>query len=315
MTASPLIAPDDAAIIPAPFVVRVPGEQVRVVDLDLATVRGVLEAAGGGSGVRWAAGMVVTGGRRQVVVTTDRGRSWFPPNTLLPEDVVLPWTHEDSARWEGLLDPARAIVEYAAATSAELTALASTHSSAPGVAAGVPFVFADAVERPRPDLLDGLVARREVFAVSATRLAAAAAITDPADQRRQAVWIAHDAVVKAGSPATRSTLRRSILAAFNADPALSESRKIERLGWDALVTENEVLWEKDFAARMDVRNVAIGQLDTGGGKCRPFLVQSYATEAVLALRNASPRQALLDALYSWSMLLELIDTDREAVLA
>ncbi|WP_204079182.1 hypothetical protein [Mycobacterium riyadhense] len=315
MTASPLITPDDAAISPAPFVVRVPGEQVRVVDLDLATVRGVLEAAGGGSGVRSAAGMVVTGGRRQVVVTTDRGRSWFPPNTLLPEDVVLPWAHEDSARWEGLLDPARAIVEYAAATSAELTALASTHSSAPGVAAGVPFVFADAVERPRPDLLDGPVARREVFAVSATRLAAAAAITDPADQRRQAVWIAHDAVVKAGSPATRSTLRRSILAAFNADPALSESRKIERLEWDALVTENEVLWEKDFAARMDVRNVAIGQLDTGGGKCRPFLVQSYATEAVLALRNASPRQALLDALYSWSMLLELIDTDREAVLA
>ena len=99
------------------------------------------------------------------------------------------------------------------------------------------------------------------------------------------------------------------------DPKLLEARKIDRLGWDALANENEVLWEKDFAARIDVRNVDIGRLDTGGGACRPFLIQSYATETVLALRNASPRQALLDALYSWSMMLELIDTDKEAVPA
>ncbi|WP_139801625.1 hypothetical protein [Mycobacterium angelicum] len=296
-----------------PLIVRgADDSRAQLVDMDLAMVRTVLETAGGGSTVRWAAGMVVTGGRRQVVITTDRGRSWLPPNVLLPEDAVLPWKHEDSARWEGLLDPARVIVEYAAATSGTLTALASTHSSAPGVAAGVPFVFADAVQRPRPDLLAGPGASREAFAVSATRLAAADEITDAADQRRQALWIAHDAVEKANDA---SAVRRSILAALNADPKLLEAGKIDRLGWDALANENEVLWEKDFAARIDVRNVDIGRLDTGGGACRPFLIQSYATETVLALRNASPRQALLDAVYSWSMLLELIDTDREAVPA
>jgi len=312
-SAAPLIAAGvDPAILPAPFVVRLSEPETQIVDVDLATVRTVLEAAGGGSTVGWAAGVVLTGGRRQIVVTTDRGRGWMPPNVLLPEDVLSPWTHEDSTRWEGLLDPARVIVEYATAVSGTLTALASTHSSAPAVAAGVPFVFADAMQRPRPDLLGGPVVRREPFAVLQSRLAAADAISDPDGQRRQALWIAHDAVEKAGDV---STVRRSILAAMNVDPTMSEPRKIERLGWDALLTENEVLWEKDFAARMDVRNVDIGRLDTGGGGCRPFLVQSYATEALLALRNASPRQALLDALYSWSMLLELIDTDREAVPA
>lgn len=310
MGAAPLVAAGDPAVLPAPFVMRLSDPEAQVIDVDLATVRTVLEAAGGGSTVGWAVGMIVTAGRRQIVVTTNRGRGWMPPNVLLPEDVLLPWTHPESARWEGLLDPARVIVEYAAATSGTLTALASTHSSAPGVAAEVPFVFADAMQRPRPDLLSGPAVRREPFAVLDSRLAAADTITEPDDQRRQALWIAHDAVEKAGDV---STIRRSLLAALNVDPTMSESRKIERLGWDVLVTENEVLWEKDFAARMDVRNVDIGQLDTGGGRCRPFLVQSYATEAVLALRNASPRQALLDALYSWSMLLELIDTDREAV--
>lgn len=305
----PHLAPvDDAAIVPVPLIFRgAEDPQRQVVDMDLAMVRTVLETAGGGSTVRWAAGMVVTGGRRQVVVTTDRGRSWFPPNVLLPENAVLPWKHEDSARWEGLLDPARVIVEYAAAAaSGTLTALASTHSSAPGVAAGVPFAFADAVQRPRPDLLGVPTAGRETFAVSAARLVAADAITDPHDQRRQALWIAHDAVEKADDA---SSVRRSILAALNADPNLLEPKKIDRLGWVALTNENEVLWERDFAARIDVRNVDIGRLDTGGGASRPFLVQSYATETVLALRNASPRQALLDALYSWSMLLELIDTE------
>ncbi|GAB3030265.1 hypothetical protein [Mycobacterium bourgelatii] len=310
----PLLAPvDDSAVVVAPVLVRAAADEPsQLVDLDLATVRTVLEAAGGGSVVRWAAGMVVTGGRRQVVVTTDRGRGWLPSNVLLPEDAVLPWPHPDSTRWEGLRDPARVIVEYAAATGGTLTALASTHSSAPAVAAGVPFVFADAVQRPRPDLLGGSPARRERFGVEPARLVAAEAITDPDDQRRQAVWIAHDAAEKAGD---RSVVRRSILAAWNADPTLSDPRKIERLGWDTLVVENETLWEQDFAARIDVRNVGIGQLDTGGGACRSVLLQSYATEAVLALRSASPRQALLEALYSWSMLLELIDTDREAVIA
>ena len=48
-------------------------------------------------------------------MTSDRGRGWVPAEAFLPADVVMPWSHDDSARWEGALDPARVIVEYAAA--------------------------------------------------------------------------------------------------------------------------------------------------------------------------------------------------------
>lgn len=287
--------------IVAPWIVSDTADSpVQGLDLDLATVRSVLESAGGGSVVSWAAGMVVTGGRRQVVVTTDRGRGWLPPGVLLPADVVMPWAHEDSAAWEGLLDPGRVIVEYAAVVDGELTALASTRS-APGVAAGVPFVFADPVTRPRPDLVDGPVVEREKLQVSAVRLAAAAGIEDPDGQRRQALWIAHDAATKAGDV---SAGRRAILGSLVADERLLEPGRIERLRWDALVAENGALWEQDRAARVDVRDAAVGRLDHDPGGCREFLVQSYATEAVLALRNPVARQALMDALYAWSMLLD-----------
>ena len=279
---------------------------------DLASLQAVISASGG-STVGWAAGMLATDAGSRIVVTTDRGRGWLPEHVLLPDGVVWPWEHEASQRWEGLLDPARVILEYAAASGGELTALTSTRASAPAVAAGVPFEVAEAGNRPRPDLLGGPLVPREHFGVTPERFAAAVGISDPLDQRRQAIWIAYEAVKEAGL--TSSSARSSILTSLLGGDGMLEHRRISQLPWDGLVAENEAVWDAERAARVDVRGVGLGDVDTGGGRCREFLLQSYANEALLAINQASSYRALMGALYAWSMLLGLNGFEREDIPA
>jgi hypothetical protein len=62
------------------------------------------------------------------------------------------------------------------------------------------------------------------------------------------------------------------------------------------------------AARVDVRDIAVGNVDTEGGQGRALLAQAYADETVLALRQPVAEHALRDAVYTWSMLLEIPPT-------
>jgi hypothetical protein len=308
----PVIAPlnsgEDPVIAPlamdAPSLTANP--LVALGDQDLAAVRAVVEAVGGGAEVQWASGMVVTDGRRQVVVTSDRGRGWVPAAALLPADVVLPWSHEDSARWEGLLDPARVIVEYTAAVGGWLTALASTYSSAPAVAAGVPWAFADGADRAYPELLGGPVVTRFELQVSEARRQAVKRIADPVKQREQALWLAFSADVKAGTSEHRSKILAECRGHLG---RINQTRWMASLPWERLEDEYQQLCVQERAARVDVRGVEVGRLDTEGGACRPLLAQAYATEAVLALRNPVPERALADAIYSWSMLLDILGAE------
>lgn len=308
----PIIAPlngiPDPLIVPA--VLAPPVSPIAALgDEDLATVRRVVEAAGGAAHVQWAAGMVVTSGRRQVVLTSDRGRGWVPAESFLPADVVMPWSHEDSARWEGLLDPARVIVEYAVASHGQLTALASTFSSAPGVAAGVPWAFVDGTDRAYPELLSGPVVTRFELQVSEARRRAVKHIADSVKQREQVLWLAFNADEKAGTSDVRhqmlTTLRHNLGRIDNA-------RWVASLPWERLEEEYHQLRVEERAARIDVRDIEVGQLDTEGGACRPLLAQAYATEAALALRNPVAQRALADATYSWSMLLDVQSTEPTA---
>ncbi|RDH75388.1 hypothetical protein DVS77_27200 [Mycolicibacterium moriokaense] len=300
----PIIAPlsaSDPLIAPAIFTAPV-NPPVLPDDPELATVRYVVEAAGGASAVHWAAGMVVTSGRRQVVVTSDRGRGWVPAESFLPADVVMPWSHEESSRWEGTLDPARVIAEYAAAVSGQLTALASTMSSAPAVTAGLPWAYVDGTVSAHPELLSGPVVTRFELQVSDARRRAVKHIVDPVKQREQVLWLAFSADEKAGSSPTRHKLLQ--LCSSNLG-RIDQPRWVASLPWEQLEEEHHELCVQERAARVDVRDIPLGQLDTEGGACRQLLAQAYATEAALAMRNPVAPRALADATYSWSMLLDV----------
>lgn len=304
----PIIAPltgNDPLIVPA--VLTPPASPlVAFGDQDLAAVRTVVEAAGGAAHVHWAAGMLVSSGRRQVVVTSDRGRGWVPAEAFLPADVMSPWSHEDSSRWEGLIDPARVIVEFAAASDWQLTALATTFSSAPAVAAGVPWVLVDGTDRAHPELLSGPVVTRFELQVSTERRRAVKHITDSVKQREQVLWLAFNADEKAGS----SEARRRMLSIFRDQLGrIDNPRWVASLPWEQLEEEHHQLCVQERASRVDVRDVPVGQVDTEGGACRRLLAQAYATEAAMALRNPVALRALADATYSWSMLLALQSTE------
>ncbi|WP_342314661.1 hypothetical protein LIX17_25795 (plasmid) [Mycobacterium avium subsp. hominissuis] len=300
----PIIAPlgggNDALIVPAVLVPPV-SPVVSFGDQDLATVRSVVEAAGGAAHVHWAAGMVVTSGRRQVVLTSDRGRGWIPAEAFVPADVMSPWSHEDSWRWEGLLDPARVIVEFAAAAGGQLTALATTFSSAPAVAAGVPWALVDGTDRAHPELLSGPVVTRFELQVSTERRRAVKTITDSVKQREQVLWLAFSADEKAGSSPTRLRMLTTFRDQLS---RIDNARWVAALPWEPLEEEHHQLCVQERAARVDVRDVPVGQVDTEGGAGRALLAQAYATEAVMALRNPVALRALADATYSWSMLLD-----------
>ena len=291
----------DPLIVPA--VLEHPASPVAAVgDQDLATVREVVEAAGGATAVHWAAGMVVTSGRRQVVLTSDRGRGWVPAEALLPTDVVMPWSHDDSIRWEGLLDPSRVIVEYAAAVGGQLTALASTFASAPAVADGVPWVPVDGTDYAHPEMLSGPVVTRFELQVSEARRRAVKHIVDSVKQREQVLWLAFNADEKAGSSETRYKLLSMCRAHLG---RIDNARWVASLPWEQLEEEHHQICVQERASRVDVRDIPVGQLDTEGGACRQLLAQAYATEAAMALRNPVALRALADATYSWSMLLDV----------
>ncbi|MGV0743868.1 hypothetical protein [Mycolicibacterium sp. XJ870] len=294
---------DSASVFVGPLGGQWAGAMMSVTDRDLAALQWVVESAGGGGEVCWAAGMLVTDARRQIVVTTDRGRSWLPRRARLPADIVTPWTHADCTRWEGLRDPARVVLEYAAAIpGATLSALVSSATSAPALAAGIPFAFVHVPSAARSQVAQ---VSRQALGVSPQHQELADNITEPEQQRKQALWLAFDAVQQAelGGPA------RTIVDTLAAQPRPNNSAD---LGWQQLNSELDRIRSLERLARLDVRDVAVGELDTGGGPCRQLLVAAYATEAVAALSDPDARQALEDALYCWSMLMELI-TAKETV--
>lgn len=269
---------------------------------DLAVVRSVVEAAGGAPEVSWAAAVVIANGERYLVATSDRGRGWMPAAAMLPAHVVFPWSHPAAARWEGLRDPARVLVEFAAAAEGRIVALASTYStSPPAVASGVPWVFADGTDRSHPELFSGQMATRFDLQIPAGRRAEIAAITDPVEQRTQALWVAVDADTRAGRLAGRS----AVLTGLSAHPGrVDEARWVSSFDWAAVEAAYRDACERERAARVDVRDVAMGAVETAGAG-RAEMAQVLATEAALALRHPVAITALRDAVYAWTRLLEI----------
>ena len=310
----PLIAP--AAFVTPPIVFAPAPDHE-----DLAAVRITLEAVGGGDHVQWAAGMVAVSGGKHLVVTSDRGRGWMPPNAVLPANIEQPWNRPEAAQWEGLVDPARVIVEYTAAVGGVLTALASTNFSPPSVVAQVPFVYVDATERAHPELLTspilrGPTATRFDLQISpGLRKSASRYNTEP-EQRQQALACAYAAHLDAETLSEgvwHSDVRPRLYAVLQDRQTMAPTRIAEvRPLLDELKNEWLTLRDSEHAARVDVRDVAVGQLDNSGGAGLPYLMQGYAAEAALGLFNSSAPGAFSCALYHWARLRDYV-ADSSAV--
>lgn len=284
-----------------------------MLDPELSAVRSVLEGAGGGGQVHWAAGMFVTGGRKQLVVTTDRGRSWMPPQVRLPADVVLPWNHPQARLWEGLNDPVRVLLEWGAAQEGgEFTALSGSRASASESLTVAPFTVANIGADPRESKGADNRVPRSYFGVPQDARSEAELITGDRAKREQALWAAIDAVrrVGLGGPAAY------IVEAMHADPQLLLPGRAIDLPWGSLEAEHDRLMQYEIQARRDMRTVPLGRIDEEPSiDSRRALVHLYAMESVLGLRQISPDQVLADALYSWSMQKAELKVAGEAVSA
>ena len=273
---------------------------------DVARVRAVVEAAGGASQVRWAAGIVAVGDRQRLVVTSDRGRGWMPAEAVLPADVFLPWRHPQSRRWEGLRDPARVILEFAAASGGRVVAMAST-GGPPVVAAGIPWAIADTTEHAHPELVGGPVVTRFEVGVPAGLRGQAAAVP-PQELRERAFWAAYDVALKLG-------LNVPLLATIEPNVhRIGDLRWLNSLNWGGVIEEHTDLCVRERAERIDVRDIPAGRVDTGGAG-RRYLARAYAAESLLAVRTESPEQALRDALYAREMALAIPPTRATSPIA
>lgn len=326
--AAPLVSTGgvhDPLIAPAFIAPVMPPGPTAFNDEDLAAVRVLVESVGGFPDVNWAAGTVVAGGRKLIVVTTDRGRGWMPSGTVLPANVELPWRHPESSRWEGLFDPARVIVEYTAAVGGALTALASTHFSAPRGAESVAFApVIDPSTHPHPELLrtvlllHGDTATRAVLQVDPSLLAQAQSVSDEDEQRGRALGCANRSLEHAdsitGGEVSRGTTCRRILDQIKAAPGHNPRRIEQQLRplWEQLEAEHATLLDPERAARADVRDVPIGKLDTAGAPAyRVLLAHTYAIEAVLGLRNPAAAAALENAVYYMYGLKHYLPVERQ----
>jgi hypothetical protein len=316
---TPLVAAANAAGFTPVFGLQPLGDLVDAAPLShLGEIQNVIEAVGGGAEVGLAAGMVYAGGTSQVVITSDRGRGWLPEGAILPKNAVSPWDHPNAARWEGLLDPARVIVEYAAAVGGKLTALASTRSSAPGVAAGIPFAIVDASKRAYPDKLDGAYVDRvgvESQVTSGYRLRAKG-ITDPDEQRQNARNLASAAAMNqqtgrlhAGPSRYRDLINARIT---ESNTERDFARAVSDEEWAQLRAEHDEVCAQERALRADVRDIPVGELDMQGGRCRELLLKAYSIEALLAVRHQTATGAINNALYSWAMVNKILETRGQA---
>lgn len=318
----------DPLIAPATFIAPVVSGPGGLIDEDLAAVRVLVEAVGGFPYVNWAAGTVVAGGRKMIVVTTDRGRGWMPAGTILPANVELPWSHQEASRWEGIFDPARVIVEYTAAIGGALTALASTHFTAPRSVGNVPFApVIDPSTHAHPELLGtvlllrGTTATRSTLQVDPKLLAPAQAITDDDEKRKRALGCAYESIEHADAISsgeiTRGEICRRILGQINDAPGRDPRRAEHQLRplWEQLEAAHATLLDQERAARADVRDIPVGKVDTAGAPdYRVMLAQTYAAEAVLGLRTSDAASALESAVYYMDGLKHYLhDERREAV--
>ncbi|MEU4314140.1 hypothetical protein [Nocardia sp. NPDC024068] len=297
------------------------------VDGDLVLARTVLGGIRAATdswvvGVDWAVAVLRHSSGVSAFVTSNEGRGWLPARLYLPTEISLPWLWSvaEEAGWEGIADPARILVEFAAAwgskSGSKLAALASSKPIDPvlgrqlgavGLAGSVgPSDTMDlrtpghgARDRLGLTAADGLLDRTAAVPDNMVALRCLELAVDAHIRVARAELPAVDAM---GAPEIRLRLLR----------ALRDGRDFAASWWEEMQDADDLIAATALGHRADTSRIALGDLRAGADEPEPdsdlsvlrsLTFQRRCNELVLLLAEHRDRQTLRDAVYAHAQIL------------
>lgn len=274
-------------------------------------------------GVSWAVSVMRHSGGVSAFVTSNEGRGWLPAGVFLPRELSTPWTWSvsEQAPWEGLADPARILVEFAAAwgvkSGAGLSALVSSEPIDADMLRQLGDIAAEGSVQAAPTMdysapASGLEDRLGL--VGAPRLLDQVAGVRPERLRGRCLELAVDAHIRvakmnAGNPATLGApaLRERILG------AMQHGRPVVAEWWEELRDTDDLMAASVLPLRADVSRIAVGQLRnedsdprsvSGTAAVRALAFERRCNETVLLLAQDPTRQTLRDTVYAHGQIVD-----------
>ncbi|WP_280367932.1 hypothetical protein [Nocardia wallacei] len=274
-------------------------------------------------GVSWAVSVMRNSGGVSAFVTSNEGRGWLPAGVYLPRELSTPWTWSvsEQAPWEGLADPARILVEFAAAwgvkSGAALSALVSSAPIDADMLRQLGDIAAEGSVEAAPTMdytvpASGLEDRLGL--VGAPRLLDQVSGVRPERLRGRCLELAVDAHVRvgkmnAGNPGTLGApaLRERILG------AMQHGREVSAEWWEELRDVDDLMAASVLPLRADVSRIAVGQLRneesdprsaSGTATVRALAFERRCNEAVLLLAADPTRQTLRDTVYAHGQIVD-----------
>lgn len=274
-------------------------------------------------GVSWAVSVMRHSGGVSAFVTSNEGRGWLPAGVYLPRELSTPWTWSvsEQAPWEGLADPARILVEFAAAwgvkSGAGLSALVSSAPIDAAMLRQLGDIAAEGSVQAAPTMdysvpASGLEDRLGL--VGAPRLLDQVSGVRPERIRGRCLELAVDAHLRvgkmnAGNPGTLGApaLRERILG------AMQHGRPVAAEWWEELRDSDDLMAASVLPLRADVSRIAVGQLrnedsdprsSSGTAAARALTFERRCNEAVLLLAADPTRQTLRDTVYAHGQIVD-----------
>ncbi|MGW0179025.1 hypothetical protein [Nocardia sp. NPDC003345] len=295
------------------------------VDGDLVLARTVLGGIRAATdswvvGVDWAVAVLRHPSGVSAFVTSNEGRGWLPARLYLPTEVSLPWlwTVADGSGWEGIADPARILVEFAAAwgtkSGSKLAALASSQPIDPVLGRQLGAVGLAGSVGPS-DTMDlrtpGHGTRDRLGLTAATGLLDRTAAVPDTVVALRCLELAVDAHLRVG---------RADLAAVDAMGApeirlrilraLRDGRDFAASWWEEMQDADDLIAATALGHRADTARIALGELRAAAEEpgsdlamLRALTFQRRCNELVLLLAEHRDRQTLRDAVYAHAQIL------------
>lgn len=282
-------------------------------------------------GPAWAVSIMRHSAGVSAFVTSDEGRGWLPAGIFLPREMSTPWVWSvsDGSAWEGIVDPARIIVEFGLAWGAKSGARLSALVSSRPIDAGMVRQLGDLpVQGSVPALptmdfgspATGLTDRLGLVGAQQVQDRVEAIVPERIGDRCVDLAVdAHARVGQVSSDVSRSlgasAIRERILA------AVRQVRAVPQEWWGELRDADDLIAASMLAMRADVSRVPLGELraESADGRSasasatlRSMVFERRADELVLLLAAEPTRQVLRDAVYAHG---QLVDHPRFAQLA
>ncbi|MEV6280179.1 type VII secretion target [Nocardia sp. NPDC051832] len=319
----PVPTPFAAAVSAAKDKAAEPAHVVgEAVDEDLVIARTLLSAvlAAAGSttaGLTWAVSVMRGADGIGVFLTSNEGRGWLPAGVFVPQEVSTPWVWDDlladgsdggSARWEGLADPARILVEFGTRwgprAGANLTALVSSGPIDPDLRRHAVATQGNIGPTPEPDLRVWTPDTTDRLGLAGSSDALEfVAQTPDSEVGVRCNGLAAEAQQLLGSdePGRGELgmwgLRERVIAAVDSET------EVPQQWWDELRDANDVLGVAMAVRRIDASRIPLGELRIDDdGALRRAVFERRCNELVLLLAEEPTRQCLRDSVYAYEQI-------------